>query len=165
MYPFWKSPYRMRQRHALYTFPVLPQYASMVRTQNQVDSNPLDLLAGCTRVVAVCPQKRHYNAQFLQQRITSEAYEGVGKGGACGSVCCRPFQPLLAACRWDFSAPRDWQALPGSQTRCTPRKSSLNYRKCQPQLSHRGLECHVGMQAAFGRATVRILGIGKRSRS
>jgi len=88
----------------------LPQYASMARTQNQMDSNPSDLLAGCTRVVAVCPQKKHYNAQFLQQSATSEAYEGVGKGSACRSHCCPPFQPLLAACRWDSSAPRDWQA-------------------------------------------------------
>jgi hypothetical protein len=85
----------MRRRHALCTFPVLPQYASMARTQNQMDSNPLDLLAGCTRVVAVCPQKNNYNAQFLQQRITSEAYEGVGKGGACRSHCCRPFNTCL----------------------------------------------------------------------
>lgn len=33
----------------------------------------------------------------------------------------------------------------------------------QPQLSHRGLVCHVGMQAAFGRATARIRGTGRRS--
>ena len=85
----------MRQRHALYAFPALPQYASMVRTQNQVGSNPLDLLAGCTRVVAGCHQKKHYNAPFLRQRTTSEAYEGVRKGSACRSHCCRPFNPCL----------------------------------------------------------------------
>ena len=85
----------MRQRRALCAFSALPQYASMARTQNQMDSNPSDLLAGCTRVVAVCPQKKHYNAQFLQQSATSEAYEGVGKGSACRSHCCRPFNPCL----------------------------------------------------------------------
>lgn len=95
MYPFGKSLYRMRQRHALCAFPVLPQYASMARTQNQMGSNPLDLLAGCTRVVAGCHQKKHYNAPFLQQRTTSEAYEGVGKGSACRSRYCRPFNPCL----------------------------------------------------------------------
>jgi len=55
------------------------------------------------------------------------------------------------------------QTHPGLPMRCTPRKSNLRYRKCQPRPSHRGLGCHVGTQAAFGRATVRILGIGTRS--
>ncbi len=85
----------MRQRLALYAFPALPQYASMAKTQNQVSSNPLDLLAGCTRVAAGCHQKKHYNAPFLRQRTTSEAYEGLRKGSACRSHCCRPFNPCL----------------------------------------------------------------------
>src|SRR6266849_2570230 len=85
----------MRQRRALYAFPVLQQYASMARTQNQMGSKPLDFLAGCTRVVAGCHQKKHYNAPFLQQRTTSEAYEGIGKRSACRSRCCRPFNSCL----------------------------------------------------------------------
>src|SRR5258708_35949324 len=85
----------MRQRHALYAFPVLQQYASMARTQNQMGSKPLDFLAGCTRVVAGCHQKKHYNAPFLRQRATSEAYEGIGKRSACRSHCCRPFNSCL----------------------------------------------------------------------
>jgi hypothetical protein len=95
MYPFGKSLYRMRQRHALYAFPVLPQCASMAGTQNHMGNNPLDLLAGCTRVVAGCHRKKHYNAPFLRQRTKSEAYEGVGKGSTCRSHCCRPFDPCL----------------------------------------------------------------------
>jgi len=67
----------------------------MARTQSQMGSNPSDLLAGCTRVVAGCPQRKYYKAPFLRQRTKSEAYEGVGKGSACRSHCCRPFDPCL----------------------------------------------------------------------
>ncbi len=42
-----------------------------------------------------CHQKKHYNAPFLRQRTTSEAYEGLRKGSACRSHCCRPFNPCL----------------------------------------------------------------------
>lgn len=58
-------------------------------------SNPLDSLAGCTRVVAGCHPKKHCDAPFLRQRTTSEAYEGVGKGSACRSHCCCSFNPCL----------------------------------------------------------------------
>jgi hypothetical protein len=95
MYPFGKSLYRTKRRHALCAFPVLPQCASMARTQNQMRSNPLDSLAGCTRVVAGCHPKKHCDAPFLQQRTTSEAHEGVGKGSACRSHCCCSFNPCL----------------------------------------------------------------------
>src|SRR5882762_1293482 len=95
MCPFMKSQCRMRQPHALCGFPVLPQYASMARTQNRMGSNPLGLLAGCTRAIAGCPQKKQYNAQFLQQRTERATYEGVGKGISCRSRCCCPFDPCL----------------------------------------------------------------------
>ena len=96
MCPFMKSLCQIRRRHGLYAFPVLPQYASMAGTQNQMGNNPLDLLAGCTRVVAGCHRKKRYSAPFLRQRTKSKAYEGVGKGSACRSHCYRPF--TLACC-------------------------------------------------------------------
>jgi hypothetical protein len=104
--------------------------------------------AGCAVEAAT---KRLISAASLG-RVAARSPEARAKRGATRRKHAK------ACSEWDALTQPAWIT-----DQSTPRKSSLSYGKCQPQLSHRGLRCHVGTQAAFGRDTVRILGIGRRS--
>ena len=95
----------MRQPPAPFGFPVPPLYVSMVWTQNRTASNPLELFAGCTQVVAVCRRKKLSTARFPRQGCKREMYECADHGcyvwvAGRAQSSCRIFHRLPYLCVW-----------------------------------------------------------------